>query len=209
MLVLPRINTTTKGAPGACMGRALRGVLTGVGCIAVLGMGAVLVVIVVAIAALSSGGGEGDASDAAQSDDPDAIRAEAAELNEPVDVADVTWEVTNAEQTDRLKSPIERRRGNFVVVDFNFTNNSDEPVTLDSASLAVLDGEGRTFETDPETSTSFVPTRLDPFLDSVNPGVSQPGRVIFTVAPDAEDLVLQAGDTDMISDEEGYVNLGL
>lgn len=190
------------------MGRALRGVLTGVGCIAVLGVGAVFLVIVVAVVAIGSGGGEGDSSDAAQSDDPDAISAQAAEIAEPADVGDVTWEVTSAEQTNRLRSPIENRNGDFVVVDFTFTNNSDEPVTLDSASLAILDAEGRTFETDPETST-FVPTRLDPFLDSVNPGVPQPGRVIFTVAPDAEDLVLRAGDTDIVSDEEGYVNLGI
>ena len=39
------------------MGRALRGVLTGVGCLAVLGIGVVLVVLVVVVASLGSGGG--------------------------------------------------------------------------------------------------------------------------------------------------------
>lgn len=55
------------------MGRALRGVLTGVGCLAVLGIGLVFVVIIVAAVSLSGGGGSTEGS--GKEDKPDKVVA--------------------------------------------------------------------------------------------------------------------------------------
>lgn len=93
-------------------------------------------------------------------------------------------------------------------MDVVFKNNGDEAVTLDSASLALLDDKGRTSETDPDASM-YVPTNLDLFLNQVNPGVTKQRRAIFSVAPDAQGLVLRARDTNPVGGEDAYVNLGI
>ena len=76
------------------------------------------------------------------------------------------------------------------IVDFNFTNDSSEAVTLDSASVALLDSSGNKSEADPDTF-GYIPANKDIFLENVNPGVTRPGEVIFTVAPDASGFKLQ------------------
>jgi hypothetical protein len=38
--------------------------------------------------------------------------------------------------------------------------------------------------------------------------VTDDGRVIFTVAPDASGFILEVGDAQMFSDESGRVDLG-
>ena len=45
----------------------------------------------------------------------------------------------------------------FIIVQLTFTNNGKEAVTLDSASLAILDDKGRTHKTDTDASM-YVPT---------------------------------------------------
>ncbi len=87
-----------------------------------------------------------------------------------------------------------------MVVDLTFANNGNEPITVDTASLAILDEQGRTHETDPDASF-YVPTRLDIFLEQVNPGVTQKGRIIFSIAPDASGLILRACDGVAFTDE--------
>ena len=101
----------------------------------------------------------------------------------------------------------ETKRGNFVIVDFNFTNNSSEDVTLDSASLTLIDSSRNKSEVDPEYS-SYVPAKKDIFLENVNPDVARPGEVIFTVASGASGFKLQVGDTIPFTDKNGYVDLG-
>src|SRR5215207_6582078 len=101
----------------------------------------------------------------------------------------------------------ETKRGNFVIVDFNFTNNSSEAVTLDSASVALMDSSGNKSEADPDTF-GYIPANKDIFLENVNPGVTRPGEVMFTVAPDASGFKLQVGDTNPFTDKNGYVDLG-
>ena len=94
-----------------------------------------------------------------------------------------------------------------MVVDFEFTNGSNESVTLSQQSLALVDGSGNTSE--PDTGMfGYIPQDRNILLEQVNPGVTRQGQVIFTVAPGASDLRLQVGDTRAFSDENGYVDLG-
>ncbi len=139
-------------------------------------------------------------------------KPKAVPIGQPLNVGDVRWVVTSARQRDRLEQKDfgqfgNTKQGNFVVVNFEFTNNSNEALTLDSISMTLLDKRGREFETDPDTF-GYVPSDLDPFLEQVNPGVSKKGRVIFTVAPDASKFKLRLGDAAFFGDEEGFVKLG-
>lgn len=184
------------------------------------GGGCLMLVVLTAIlfggclAVLSSGGdsGSGDGNDGGGGNSEGLGYKEALEnavpVGETVKVGDVAWTVSNVQNSSQLKALGEKKQGNFVIVDVTFINNGKEPVTLDSASLALRDDQDRTHETDPDASF-YVPTNQDLFLNQVNPGVSKQGRAIFTVAPDAKGLILEAGDTDMFGGDSAYVNLGI
>jgi Domain of unknown function (DUF4352) len=106
------------------------------------------------------------------------------------------------------RSPALKKRGNFVVVDFTFTNNRNEAVTLDpELHMTFRDAEGREFGTDTD-AWEFVPTRLNIFLEPVNPGISQDGRAIYEVPPDAEGFTLTVDDVEMMEDESARYDLG-
>ena len=129
-------------------------------------------------------------------------------LGQAAKAGDVQWIVTNARQATELKSAFgDAKQGNFVIIDFDFTNGTKDAATLDSSSLTLTDNQGRNFEADTDTYEYVDPSK-DIFLDQVNPGVTKQGETIFTVAPNASGFVLQAGDTNMFSDENAYIKLG-
>lgn len=184
-----------------------RFVLIGCGGLVIL----VVLIIGVVVAVGIGGGGEtaGSGSGEEAANQPGATKANAVAIGEPVKAGKVEWTVVTAREAKSLKSAFGggKTDGNFVIVDFNFTNGNKEAVTLDSESFRLIDSEGREFEVDTDTFEYVEPDK-DIFLDQVNPGVSKEGEVIFTVAPDASDFTLQAGDTDMFADENGYIKLG-
>jgi hypothetical protein len=77
----------------------------------------------------------------------------------------------------------------------------------DLASLSLIDSSGNKSEVDPEYS-SYVPAKKDIFLENVNPDVTRPGEVIFTVASGASGFKLQVGDTNAFSGKNDNVDLG-
>lgn len=175
------------------------------------GLVVVLVLFVGCLAVLAGGGGDQNPSGSGSEEakrQPGTTKQNPVSIGDPVNAGKVKWNVTNARQATELKSSFAgRKQGNFVIVDFNFTNGTKEAVTLDTASLTLIDSQGRKFEADTDTS-EYVPLNKDIFLEQVNPGVTKQGETIFTVAPGASGFVLKAGDTDMFSDENAYVDLG-
>jgi arylsulfatase A-like enzyme len=131
-------------------------------------------------------------------------------VGQPLTVGDVEWTVTSAYPANQLVSAVDAgtKQGNFVVVNFQFTNNSDEGLTLSSDSLALLDGDGREIEFDTDTYL-YIDRPKNLFRVEVYPGARQEGQVIFKVPPDASQFRLQIGEaTNPFSDISGYVNLG-
>jgi hypothetical protein len=124
-------------------------------------------------------------------------------------VGNVQWKVTDAYLTDQLTSTFDtQKRGRFVVVDFSFTNNRPEEVTLDPQLHMVLkDSRGREFGPDPD-AFEFVPTNQNIFLEPVNPGVSTNGRVIYQVAPGATGFTLTLDDVEFTEDKSAVFDLG-
>jgi hypothetical protein len=123
-------------------------------------------------------------------------------------VGNVEWTVTDAYLTNQLRSGFgTQKTGRFVVVDFTFTNNRTEEVTLDpELHMTLKDSRGREFGTDPD-AWEFVPTRLDIFLEPVNPGISTSGRVIYQVPPDATGFKLTVDDVEFWEDKSAVFNL--
>jgi hypothetical protein len=55
--------------------------------------------------------------------------------------------------------------------------------SLDSASMTLIDSEGRKSEANPDKS-GYIPDDRNIFLENANPGITDRGQAIFTVAPD-------------------------
>lgn len=154
-------------------------------------------------AALFSSSGEGGGGGGEAPADQPAVA-----IGEPVTVGETVWTVTEARQATQLTAEFaEPEQGNFVVVNFDFTNNGSEAVTLDTVSLTLIDSDGRESQADPD-KFQYIPQDRNIFLENVNPGVTDQGQAIFTVAPDASGFRLQVGDAAAFTDENGYVDLG-
>lgn len=129
-------------------------------------------------------------------------------IGEPVTVGDATWQVTEARQANQLTAQFaEQVQGDFVIVNFDFTNNGSQPLTLSSQSMTLIDSTGRESNADPD-KFQYIPRDRNIFLENVNPGVTDQGQAIFTVASGASGFNLQVGDTTAFSYENGYVDLG-
>jgi zinc-ribbon domain/Domain of unknown function (DUF4352) len=139
-------------------------------------------------------------------------------IGQTVKLSNVAWRVTAARRATELKAPsYPKKIGNFVIVEFLFTNNADEATTLRPSSLTLLDSEGCEFELD-SGEVVYIAAGKNLFSieggdipadTKVGPGVTKDGEAIFTVASDAKDFTLRAGDTDpFISDENAYIELG-
>lgn len=176
-----------------------------------IGCGGLLVLLLIGFAgcaALLGSAGGGGGGEGAPEDNYASKKEAAVPLGETVEVGNVSWTINSVQESTELRALGEKKQGNFVTVELTFINNGDEAVTLDSASLAIIDDQNRTFDTDTDASL-YVPTNRDLFLNQVNPGVTFQGTTIFNIAPDAKGLILQAGDTEMFSDENAYVDLGM
>jgi Domain of unknown function (DUF4352) len=101
------------------------------------------------IGGAAGGGGSGEQS---PEEKYASAKEKAAPIGDTVTAGDVAWTVRSVQESTELKSLGQRKRGNFVIVDVIFKNNSDEAVTLDSSSLVILDDKGRESETDPDAS---------------------------------------------------------
>jgi hypothetical protein len=164
----------------------------------------------------------GDGNNAAQEPEPQKEEPEAEKkpeskpkpepkysVGQAAQAGNVEWKVTDAFLTDQLKSTFDTQKsGNFVVVDFTFTNNRTEEVTLDpELHMLLKDSQGREFGSDLD-AWEFVPTDLNLFLEPVNPGVGTDGRVIYEVAPDAAGFTLTLDDVEMMEDKSAVFDLG-
>jgi hypothetical protein len=183
------------------------------------GVGVLLVFLVIVVAALGGGGGGGaGGNDPAQNQDQGQQQGQQEQQPKPqseytvgqtATVGNVEWTVTDAFVTELLRSGFgTQKRGRFVVVDFTFTNNRDEEVTLDpQLHMTLKDSRGREFGPDPD-AFEFVPTNQNIFLEPVNPGVSTNGRVIYQVAPGATGFTLTLDDVEFTEDKSAVFDLG-
>ncbi len=172
------------------MGRLGRGCLTGVGAVAVLGILGVIVLVVLVVA-LS--GGEQEEQVIYQPGDE-------------VVAGNLTWTITEARKADTLTSVsgfTAPKQGNFVVVDFDLRNTSNSAQTVTSNSIKLKDTDGNESEPDNETF-DYIENDKQLILEQINPGVSNEGEVIFSVAPDATGFQIELGT----GSQRGLVDLG-
>ena len=157
------------------MGRLGRGCLTAIG--AVVALGVLLIVVIVAL----SGGEEEEQVIYKPGDE--------------VEAGNLTWTITEAREANTLTSVLgagDPKQGNFVVVDFEIRNTSNESQTVTSNSIKLKDSEGN--ESEPDTDTfSYIEPDRQLLAEQINPGVTTEGEVIFSVSPDASGFQIELG----------------
>ena len=139
-------------------------------------------------------------------------REAAVGIGEPVDVGEVQWTATNVNRTGQLSQEGfgqfgKTKQGDFVVADLLFTNNGNEPASLTTNSVALLDANNREFRPDTDTF-GYIDAERNILLEQVNPGVTREGTVIFSVPPEASGFVLRLGDARVLGNQTGYVDVG-
>lgn len=175
----------------------------GIGC----GGLVVLLVLGVVLVAVLAGPGTDTTDSGQQSGQQGAEKENKVAISQPLTVGETAWIVNSAEQVTQLTDDLgQTESGNFIVVDFEFTNNSSESITLDSSMLNLLDSEGRENEADTDKMLYIDPAR-DLFLKQVNPGVTEQGTAVFTVAPDSSGFVMEVAG-GFFSGETGKIDLG-
>src|SRR3712207_1917298 len=109
-----------------------------------------------------------------------------------------------------LVSRLGIEEGDYVIVDVDFRNNSNQDIRLATPFVTLLDGQGREYEADIEFNFLHVYASENMFVDQVNPGASKEGKIIFTVEdPDASGFKLQVGEARFASDEIASIDLGI
>ncbi len=161
------------------------------------------------VAEPETGSGETEAAGRETTEEESAEGSDAT-IGETVTLGDVQWLVTDAKQSDELRSiKGEYEEGSFVVVDITFANGSNQDITLATPFLAVLDGQGNEFEAGIKNNFTFLYPEENMFVDPVEPGTAKEGKVIFSVDPESSDLKLRVGEANFASDETADINLGL
>lgn len=185
-------------------------------------VGMVFLITIVVLIGGGCGGGEDPGSSVAGVDKQDEVVQEettfaktqpaeepVASIGDPVTIGDVQWTVTNAERHDVLVSRLGTEEGDFVVVDLDFSNNSNQDITLATPFIILQDSAGREFEADIESNFFHVYEEENMFVDHVVPGATKEGKIIFSVEPDASGFKLQVGEGRFASNETRLIDLGI
>jgi hypothetical protein len=133
-----------------------------------------------------------------------------ASVGDTVSIGNVQWTVTEVLRSDILVSRLGIEEGDYVIVDVDFRNNSNQDIRLATPFVTLLDGQGREYEADIEFNFLHVYASENMFVDQVNPGASKEGKIIFTVEdPDASGFKLQVGEARFASNEIASIDLGI
>ncbi len=178
------------------------------------GLLALLVLVVVIAVALVGGNNSSTSSSSSSSSDQNESESASSSsssskdtetktvgIGETATVGDSSWLVNSAYPTTQLTDQFgvqPPKQGNFVVVDFTFTNNGNEAKTLSTPIINLFDSSNRKSSPD-DDAFLYIPQDKNIFINQVNPGVSKDGEVIFSVAPDASGFKLEVQDTNYFS----------
>jgi Domain of unknown function (DUF4352) len=113
-----------------------------------------------------------------------------------------TVTIEQAQKTQTLTSDYSSpRSGNFVVVNFSYTWNGDQPVTLGEIPWTLTDGDGRTYTYDFDATNTYSDVNESIIYADVQPGVTKGGKAIYAVAPNSQDFTLTI--TDLATPQAG------
>ena len=103
--------------------------------------------------------------------------------------------VTSAKQVGAINTSLNNHQGSFVLVEFEYTFGGSGPVTLDESPWVLEDDSGTVYTPHFEASSDYeIDNNRMLIYEEVQPGVPNPGAVVFEVAPDSTGYTLYIGD---------------
>ena len=103
--------------------------------------------------------------------------------------------IRSIQPTKTLTAPYTSpKSGDFVVVEFDYTYQGNTGVTLDEPQWLLEDAGGRIYSYDFDLTVEFSGLDNDIIYAELQPGVAQPGKIVYHVAPDAKDFTLYMND---------------
>ena len=108
-------------------------------------------------------------------------------VGQECDLGTGTVTLNAAEYTNEVTAKYEgAKSGNFVVAEFDYTYNGKTTASTGEPPWLVEDEDERVYSYDFDTTNYYTDLEESVLNVEVQPGVSIPGRVIFSVAPDAK-----------------------
>ena len=103
--------------------------------------------------------------------------------------------VTSAEEVGAINTSLDNFMGSFVLVELDYTFGGSGSVTLDESPWLLEDDSGTVYTPNFEASSAYeIDNNRMLIYEEVQPGVPNPGAVVFEVAPDSTGYTLYIGD---------------
>ena len=180
-------------------------------------LGVVAIALLVAVFIGGCGGEEASDSSTDEVAEQDVAEQETESAEEPVasvgdtvSIGNVQWTVTEVLRSDIVVSRLGTEEGDYVIVDVDFRNNSNQDIRIATPFVTLLDSQGREYEADITDNFLHVYASENMFVDQIEPGGSKEGKIIFTIDdPDASGFKLRVGEARFASNETASIDLGI
>ncbi|MED0707115.1 DUF4352 domain-containing protein [Aneurinibacillus aneurinilyticus] len=113
-------------------------------------------------------------------------------MNEPVQVGKLTYIIHSIDDKKEIGNAYLKKTTDnmFLIVNASIKNNDKESRIIDRNLFSIIDSEGRKYDAMPSVD-SYVNDNVSFFLESVNPGLTRKGNIVFEVPPDIKGLKLE------------------
>lgn len=130
-------------------------------------------------------------------------------IGDEVTVKNLTYKVNGIEETNTISSILgdKTTEGKYIIVDLTVGNKDKKARYVDGQMLRVLVDDGTEYSSDSELDM-YVNEDIGFFLASINPNLTQTGKVVFELPKSAEKFELQVSSGFGWSGGE-YVNIKL
>lgn len=162
-----------------------------------------VIVVVIVVAATGGSGDTNEKSDTTFNEPKQETKKDNNKNEQPKGISkegtssDVKVSVGSVESADSVGGEYskETAQGIFKIVEVTLENNQKDAITIDANNFKLVDNKGREFSYSTNGQTALGIENggnLDFFLKSLNPGLSQTGKIVFDVPKDAVGFILKA-----------------
>jgi hypothetical protein len=129
-------------------------------------------------------------------------------IKDQVTVGKAVWKVLAVEKT-KTTSTGSKATGEFVFVQLELKNTSNEATNLTGIEVELVDSENNTYNFDSQQNSTFLTSMgKDSIINGrVEPGETVSGWVAFDIPENAKDVKLRVRDVDVTSSKSALVDL--
>lgn len=131
-------------------------------------------------------------------------------IKEEVAVGKSIWKVLAVEKMTQTDTGA-KANGEFVFVQLQVKNTSNEAINLTGIEMELFDGDSNAYEYDAQLNSAFVGAMGKDTLvkGKINPGETVAGWVAFDIPEKAKDVQLRVRDLEITSTKSALIDLGI